>query len=466
MSNPARKSSGPVDVAVRVDVQLGAVQQRHVVVRLERAEALALREDLVVGHPLHRQVRRVVGHGVVRVAQRRGRVQHLLQRREPVRQVGVGVQVAPEVLELQDLGQLAGQRGLDLTAILPERRLDVRQPEALVDLRLGLGGEEVSRLRVEQPVLVELQPGADRHLADPDVVRLRAGEVDHRGAPHLLGNDAEVDLQSVVGQDRRLRVAVGDHPRRRGQPDERVHDRRGAVARDEEVDVADRLSHPAERSGERRPADLLHGGELGQERLSDVERRVHQDAPTGIGELLQTTEDVLLGLPPEPLEAGDAFVLDRRHQLGDGRDPQLLVEHHGLLGTEARDRHQLAHPGRDLRAQRLQVGERPGLEQLDDLLPDRLADVRDLQDALQVERRDVGVVATHRAGRLLVGARLVRIVRQDRQQVRELEERLLDVVVRARHAGLRPGRTGRAGAPSACGAGSRPGPTRRNAGRR
>ena len=114
---------------------------------LQRPQLLALREDLLVGHPLHRQVRRVIGDGVVGVAQRRGGLQHLVERGQPVGQVRVRVQVAAEVLELQDLRQLAGDRRLDLAAILPERRLDVRQPEPLVDLLLGLGREQVSRLR-------------------------------------------------------------------------------------------------------------------------------------------------------------------------------------------------------------------------------------------------------------------------------------------------------------------------------
>ena len=90
----------------------------------------------------------MVGDGVVRVADASAAaVEHLLQRREPVGEVRVGVQVAPELLQVHEVGQLARERGLDLAAILAQRRRDERQAESLVDLLLGLGREQVARLR-------------------------------------------------------------------------------------------------------------------------------------------------------------------------------------------------------------------------------------------------------------------------------------------------------------------------------
>src|SRR5581483_5955203 len=71
----------PVDAARRVDVQLGAVQQHHVgVAALQGGDLLALGEHLLVGHPLHEKVRRVVGDGVVVVPQSGRGGDHVLQR--------------------------------------------------------------------------------------------------------------------------------------------------------------------------------------------------------------------------------------------------------------------------------------------------------------------------------------------------------------------------------------------------
>ena len=55
------------------------------------------------------------------------------------------------------------------------------------------------------------------------------------------------------------------------------------------------------------------------------------------------------------------------------------------------------------------------------------------QDPLRVERADVARMGADGARRLLVGARLERVVGEDRQQVRVLEQHLLDLVVGARH---------------------------------
>ena len=69
------------------------------------------------------------------------------------------------------------------------------------------------------------------------------------------------------------------------------------------------------------------------------------------------------------------------------------------------------------------------------------------------------------AGSHFISTRLVRVVEQDRQQVGVLDEHRLDGVVRPGHR-LRLRRRGGAAAPSACAAGSRPGPRPRTAGRR
>ena len=77
----------------------------------------------------------------------------------------------------------------------------------------------------------------------------------------------------------------------------------------------------------------------------------------------------------------------------------------------------------------------------------------------------VGGIAADRARGLLVGARLERIVGDDRQQVRVLQEqRSTSSFVRGTTECLRRGRRGAAAGPSACAGGSRPGPRPPSAG--
>ena len=330
--------------------------------------------------------------------------------------------------------QLAGERGLDLAAVLTQRGFDVRQAERLVDLRLGLGGEQVAGGRLEQAVLVELQPLAHRHLADPDVVGLGAGEVDHRGAPGLEGHHAEVDLEPVPRQDRGLRVAASDHPVDHVVARERLHDRFVVRRGHQQVDVTDRLGHPSQRARIGHPAHAVDRLQALEEILRDLERRAHQHPAAGRAHALGALEHVLLGLGREPLQRAQLPRLCRGDQRRHRVDGELLVDHHRLLGTEAGDGGHLAHARRHLGSELLELGERPGVEVLRDLGGDGLADAGDRQDAGSVETAQVVGIAAHRPRGLLIRTRLERIVRDDRQQVGVFEEHALDVVVRARHA--------------------------------
>ena len=137
---PLQERSRPVDRSVGIDVQLRSVQQCHPwVAFLERLQLRSLSEHLLVRHPLHRQVRRMVRHGVVGVALGGRRRQHLFEGRDAVGEIGVRVQVAPDLRQFQHVGELGGRGSLDLAAVLPEGGRDPREPQPLVHLFLGLG---------------------------------------------------------------------------------------------------------------------------------------------------------------------------------------------------------------------------------------------------------------------------------------------------------------------------------------
>ncbi len=93
----------PVDGPVGGDVQLGAVQQHHraaaVVVEpgLQAGQLLPLGQDLLGRHPLHDQVRGVVGDGEVLVPERPRGCHHVVERGDAIGQVGVSVQISLDI---------------------------------------------------------------------------------------------------------------------------------------------------------------------------------------------------------------------------------------------------------------------------------------------------------------------------------------------------------------------------------
>ena len=133
----------------------------------------------------------VVGQDLVGVAAAAGRLDHDLDRLVPVRPVGVAVQVAAEIAELEQAREGAGERRLDLAGVLAQLRLDEREAEEVVGLRLGgegaqLGGVPGQRLAVlaeaQEALLGQAPALVAGHRPQPDVVLLGSGEVDPIGA--------------------------------------------------------------------------------------------------------------------------------------------------------------------------------------------------------------------------------------------------------------------------------------------
>ncbi len=256
-----------------------------------------------------------------------------------------------------------------------------------------------------------------------------------------------------------------EHPGHRRVADERLHDGRSVGPGHEEVDVADRLLHPPKRARVGHATGLRQRRQHVDEDLGHAQCDVDLDPAPGGLELADPSRDVLLRLGAEPRERRHPVLFDRGDELVHRADAELPIEHHRLLRAQPRDRHHVANPRRDLLPKRLELGHGPGREELFDLLPDRTSHRRDLQDLGHVLAREIHGIAADRARGFLIGARLVRIVEQDRQQVGVLDEHRLDGVVRPGHL-LRLRRRGGAAAPSVYAAGSRPDPTRRTGARR
>src|SRR5205807_8005643 len=113
----------------------------------------------------------------------------------------------------------------------------------------------------EDAVLVEGQSLAQRQAAQPDVVRLRAGEVLPGRAELLGGHRPAVDLHAAAGDDRALGVAADQHPLHLGEGGEGGEHLDGSSGGGEQVEVTDAGTAAPVGPGD---LDALDGGDAAQ----------------------------------------------------------------------------------------------------------------------------------------------------------------------------------------------------------
>ena len=272
---------------------------------------------------------RVVGDrhvGVAAVAARRG---HLGEGVAAVGEGRVGVEVAADVAELDQLRQLPFARRLQLAAALAQLRLDVGVAEPLVDLVLGLAEGDLVGLGVGDAVLGDREAALHRVLAELDVVGLGAGEVLEQVAELGGRDDAQVDRDAVVG----LR-ADAVFARFAGGGDQRVVGEElgkllALVGGRDQVDVLAGLGPAADRAGDLDPvgAGVLAQrlGELLGDRPHGREQQATRSRPR-LAEALERGEHALLGFRPEPFDLADLLFLGGFFEVLQRGDLQLLPE--------------------------------------------------------------------------------------------------------------------------------------------
>ena len=204
---------------------------------------------------------RVVGDRHVGVAAVAAGLGHLLERVAAVRERRVGVEVAADVADRDEVGELALAGGLQLAAALAQLRLDVGVAEPLVDPLLAVAELGLAALRVGDAVLGDREAARHRVLAQAHVVGLGAGEVLEQVAEGLGGDDAQVDRDPVVGLGAhavRARVAGGGDQRVAGEV---LGERRRLLGGGDQVDVLAGLGPAPHRAGD---LDPVGGGMLAQ----------------------------------------------------------------------------------------------------------------------------------------------------------------------------------------------------------
>ena len=332
------------------------------------------------------------------------------------------MQVAAHVAQLDELRQLPAPRRLELARVFAQLGRDRLIAEELVDRVLLIALEDVAGLDVRDAVLRDREPAPHCVLAHRDVVVLRAGEVLQEVPERLRRDDAQVEAEPFARDDRRLRVAlrrdVGDPP----QACELLRQLGGIGRARDDVEVAERLLPPPHRPGlgdrdrrrqlAQRSDYRLHLGQAATEQVAVGLR--------ALGLVRERGEDLLLALRPEPRKRPQPLRLGRRLELVERLDAELVPDAGGGLRAETRQLHEEDDLGRDaglLLRQRLDLAD---LDDLDDLLLDRLAD--SLQLLRPTAERELGNGArrlAHTRGRAAVGDDPERVLPLELEQVPE-----------------------------------------------
>ena len=207
--------------------------------------------------------------------------------------------------ELDERGQLALSRGVELAGVLPQLRRHELVAEEPVELLLGGERLHLAGLGDRDAVLRDRETAADRLLAERDVVLLRAGEVLQQVAEALRRHDAQVEPEPLLRHDRRLRVAVRDdlEHARQGREERRQRGRVGR--RGDHVEVSEALAPAAHAAGlrhlDRRRMRAKRLDHVAYDREPDAE----QASPRGVvsDPLLERLQDLLLAPLAQALEA-------------------------------------------------------------------------------------------------------------------------------------------------------------------
>src|SRR6185312_2830628 len=244
---------GPVSEDVDLDAGEDADAALHLL--LDLADALDVGEGaLVVESVGHGQVLGVVGDGDVLIASGDGRFGHLADGVAAIGGGGVHVDVAADVGLLDESGNGSSFSSFDFAVVLAEFGGNPLEAEGLVDIVFGGSGYDGAVIDAGQGVLVERVAALEGALADGYVVGLGAGEVLEGGSVGGLGQESDIDLQTIAEVEADLVLALGDE----------VHDGRigGGVldggghlilgaggAGDKDVEVAAGFAAPAEGAG-------------------------------------------------------------------------------------------------------------------------------------------------------------------------------------------------------------------------
>ena len=247
----------------------------------------------------------------------------------------MGVQVAADLLERDQLGQLAGLGRLDLAAALAQLGLDVGQAEQLVDA--GLVGEAVDlgllpllRLVSVTPCSETERPRASARSRSWTLCSAEPVKCWSRLPNVSSGGDPEVHLEARVGQHAGPRLARRAGLRHQLVLGERLAERGRVVAGRDEVDVLAGLGPAPGRARHLDPARGGQGLHRRRQLLGDRQDLGEQPAlglvSPASGSVSSAASTFSSTLAPEPLDVADLLLLGGLAQPLEVRDAELVVE--------------------------------------------------------------------------------------------------------------------------------------------
>ncbi len=383
------------------------------------------------------------GLGVIRdrhvlVAERAARLHHVVQRVLAVGLLRVTVQVAADIVELDEIRQRAVLGRLDLAAVLAQLGRDPGHVQPMIERLLVLRREQT--IALHDAVLVHLPAALPGTAAHGDVVLLGACEVQKRRAEALRLDEAQVHTQPARELHRDLFRAPAQDTVYGRVAGDRLGGL-GAVARtDDDVEIADRLLAPAQASGQLPALDALDAVQMAPEGFRMLRGRLQRQPVRVRGLLGDAAQDVLLRARAEVRHLAHTALLAGFTQLVEAVDAERVVELLGLACAEAPDAHDLGQPARRARAQLVETLTVPVREQRLDILGDALPDVRQLGEVLAFgyEVGEARRILGDRARGVLIRAHAELVAALDIEQVRDLGELPGELVVLHGHDSRTP----------------------------
>ena len=423
---------GQVELPALQDVELDALEDREVTARgvqgVDGPPLLA--QPLRVEAERHRHALRMVRDGDVLVAQGARRVGHVLDRSFPIGGARVHLQVAANVLHLHEVREpmVAGER--DLAARFAQLRRDPVEAELRIDLLFGLPGRTPRAL--EEAVLVQLVALLLGDLAQLDVVRLGAGEIQQRRTVRVGLHRPQVHLEAAPQLDRGPRLALRDDFRHVAVRDEPVHHRGAVPRRHQDIQVPDRLTPPPVAPRHLDLPDPAARSEMPDDRGRLGFGFVEEHAPLAGLRLAEPRAHLLFDLRPEPFELLDPALVERRGEVGRRFHLELLVEQLHAFGPETGNAQQVEQPRGELARELFAERQLPRGDDVRDLLGQVLADAGDVGQVLGPRLHQIGDrlgEIPNRTGRVAVRPHPERIRVLDLEEVRDLVEQAGDVGV-------------------------------------
>ena len=310
---------------------------------------------------------------------------------------------------------------LDLSPSLAQLGRNLDEAERLVDLGLGASGDQGAVVDAEQPVLVQFEPARHCAIAQGDIVRLRPGEILHRGSVTLLWNEPQIGLNAAPQQDARLGFSLAENP-----IDELVHGEGGHDVRIcpgcENVDVSGRVGAAADAADRHERHRRALGAQVVEQqrgRLGGVGQEMSSGMllPLGAG-----LENELLLLRAQALQLADPAVAARRLELVDRADAELRKQLGNGFRSDALKMKKVQNRRGELLEQVAMIASLAGFGDLADLRGELLADAGNGAELVFGAVRETLGCVCDCVGRIPVRADLERVLALDLEEVGNLRE--------------------------------------------